>query len=258
MDKCIIAKPVGLTTVCDAVEANCLNAEVFKRSGIKPHHYIIHLDAGQGRSTLLEYIADMYKNNEILNFGSGLDDYLEIKFDGSYNNFRSGIETIEDAAVYSDNYQGVIGISCSALASHRQETQWIEFNTYIKEISKSASLIFFVDYESSKYDEFTIDTIKNNISDVDELFEAPYTYDEYANIIMNAIENKGVSIKNSTEFYNVILDIVRLNNISTVKGAISIADEIIRYTDFSTFVPTVSSDNIKALSENKYISRGIR
>lgn len=253
-----IIKPVGLTGICDAVEFTCSKAEIFKRSGLKPHHYIIHLDAGQGRTTVLEYIADMYKAYDILDFESGLDDYIELDFDGTYNNFRNGVETVLDAAVYSDHYQGIVGISCSALASHRQETQWTEFNTFIKELSKSANLVFFVDYESSKYDELIINAIKNTISNVDELYEIPYTYDEYACIIESDIEKKGVVIKNLNEFHNTILEIVRFNSISVVKDAISIADEIIQCADFSMLVPTVSSDDIKLLSQGKSLSGGIK
>lgn len=251
-------KPVGLTTICDSVESNCSKAEIFKRSSLKPHHCIIHLDAGQGRTTVLEYIADMYKAYDILNFESGLDDYIELDFDGTYNNFRNGVETVFDAAVYSDHYQGVVGVNCSALASHRQETQWTEFNTFINDLSKSANLVFFVDYESNKYDELIINTIKNNISNIDELFETPYTYDEYACIIESDIEKKGVIIKNLNAFHNIILDIVSFNNIASVKDAISIAEKIIQCADFSMLVPTVSSDDIKPLSQSKSISGGIR
>lgn len=251
-----IIKPVGLTGICDAVEFTCSKAEIFKRSALKPHHYIIHLDAGQGRTTVLEYISDMYKAYDILDFESGLDDYIELDLDGSYNNFRNGVETVFDAAVYSDYYQGIVGVSCSALASHRQETQWTEFNTFIKELSKSANLVFFVDYESSKYDELIINAIKNTISNVE--YEIPYTYDEYACIIESDIEKKGVVIKNSNEFHNTILEIVRFNSISVVKEAISIADEIIQYADFSTLVPTVSSDDIKLLSKGKSLSGGVK
>jgi len=253
-----IIKPIGLKDVCTAVEINCSKAEMFIRSGLKPHHCIIHLNAGQERTTALEYITDMYKAYDILDFESGLDDYIELDFDGTYNNFRNGVETVEDAAVYSDSYKGIIGISCTPLALHRQETQWIEFNTFIKEISKSANLVFFVDYESSKYDEFIINVIKNNISNVDELFETPYTFEEYAGIIETNIEKKGVMIKNSNEFHNTILDIVRPDSISTVKDAINLADKIIQYADYSTLIPTISSDNIKSLSQSKSILGGIK
>lgn len=78
-----VIKPIGLGETCNAVSANCSKAAIFKRSGLKPHHYIIHLDAGQGRTTLLEYISDVYKFYEILDFESGLDDYLELCFDGT-------------------------------------------------------------------------------------------------------------------------------------------------------------------------------
>lgn len=251
-----IIKPVGLTAICDTVEANCLKAEVYKRSGLKPHHYIIHLDSGQGRSTVLEYIADMYKAYDILNFESGLDDYIELSFDGTYNNFRNGVEHVLDAAVYSNNYQGIVGISCSALAAHRQETQWTEFNTFIKELSKSANLVFFVDYESSKYDELIINEIKNNVPNIDELFETPYTYEEYAYIIEKDIEQKGIMIKDMNEFHNDVLDIVSHNDISFVNDAINISNEIIQYADFSNLVPTVTSDDIKLLMQYKNISGG--
>lgn len=249
-----IVKPVGLDAICDIVAANCA------KSGIKPHHMIFHLNSGQGRSTILEYIADMYKINNILNFSTGLDNYLEINFDGTYDNFKRGVEIIHDAAVYSgDGYKALIGINGSALlASHRQETQWIKFNSFIKEISKSANLIFFVDCESTKYTDIVINSIKSNVANVDEVFASPYTDDEYAYIIERNIENNGVKIKDLDKFHSVVANIVKAKNIGTVPDAISLADDIIQYADFSAHVPNIIADNIESLSHSKIIQGGTK
>ena len=73
-----ITKPIGLATPCKEIESTCSNAHMYKRCGLRPKHYIIPLDSGSGRTTLVEYMTDKYKEAGVLSFTSGLDDYIEI------------------------------------------------------------------------------------------------------------------------------------------------------------------------------------
>ena len=78
-----ITKPVGLNTPCMEIEDTCSKAHMFKRCGLRPKHYIVPLDSGSGRTTLVEYMTDRYKKAGVMDFGSGLDDYIEVSFDGT-------------------------------------------------------------------------------------------------------------------------------------------------------------------------------
>ena len=95
-----ITKPIGLTTPCKEIESTCSKAHMYKRCGLRPKHYIIPLDSGSGRTTLVEYMTDMYKEAGVLNFPSGLDDYIEIAFDGTLQQLKQAFSAIESAAVY--------------------------------------------------------------------------------------------------------------------------------------------------------------
>ena len=67
-----ITKPIGLATPCKEIESTCNNAHMYKRCGLRPKHYIIPLDPGSGRTTLVEYMTDKYKEAGALSFTSGL------------------------------------------------------------------------------------------------------------------------------------------------------------------------------------------
>ena len=66
-----ITKPIGLAIPCKEIESTCNNAHMYKRCGLRPKHYIIPLDPGSGRTTLVEYMTDKYKEAGVLSFTSG-------------------------------------------------------------------------------------------------------------------------------------------------------------------------------------------
>lgn len=94
-----ITKPIGLSTPCKEIESTCSNAHMYKRCGLRSNHYIIPLDSGSGRTTLIEYMTDMYKEAGVLSFSSGLDDYIEIAFDGTLQQLKQAFADIDSAAV---------------------------------------------------------------------------------------------------------------------------------------------------------------
>lgn len=92
-----ITKPIGLATPCKEIEGTCSNAHMYERCGLRPKHYIIPLDSGSGRTTLVEYMTDKYKEAGVLSFISGLDDYIEIAFDGSLQQLKQAFAAIDSA-----------------------------------------------------------------------------------------------------------------------------------------------------------------
>ena len=100
-----ITKPIGLATPCKEIEHTCSKAQMYKQCGLRPNHYIIPLDPGSGRTTLVEYMTDKYKEAGVLSFNSGLDDYIEVAFDGSLQQLKQAFAAIDSAAVYTNEYQ---------------------------------------------------------------------------------------------------------------------------------------------------------
>ena len=133
-----ITKPIGLATPCKEIESTCSNAHMYKRCGLRPKHYIIPLDSGSGRTTLVEYMTDKYKEAGVLSFSSGLDDYIEIAFDGSLQQLKQAFAAIDSAAVYTNEYCNIIGMDISGISAHLGETQLSEFMRNCKRVCEHA------------------------------------------------------------------------------------------------------------------------
>lgn len=102
-----ITKPIGLATPCKEIGHTCSKAQIYKQCDLRPNHYIIPLDPGSGRTTLVEYMTDKYKEAGVLSFNSGLDDYIEIAFDGSLQQLKQAFAAIDSAAVYTNSYSDI-------------------------------------------------------------------------------------------------------------------------------------------------------
>ena len=79
--------PIGLAGAVAAIKKNIDQAHIYHRCGLKPPHYIINLDAGNGQTTLTEYIATSYADYGVRHFG-GLDMFLEYTLDGSMEQLK--------------------------------------------------------------------------------------------------------------------------------------------------------------------------
>lgn len=123
-----IPRPIGLESPCAEIESVCANAHLYKRCGKKPMHLIVPLDSGNGRTTFVEFLTDMYKKHGILSFTSGLDDYVEVTLDGSSTNkIAQAFSTIQEAAIYDNFYRNVAAVVISDVAKYINGPQLQEF-----------------------------------------------------------------------------------------------------------------------------------
>ena len=201
-----ITKPIGLATPCKEIESTCSNAHMYKRCGLRPKHYIIPLDSGSGRTTLVEYMTDKYKEAGVLSFTSGLDDYIEIAFDGSLQQLKQAFAAIDSAAVYTNEYCNIIGMDISGISAHLGETQLSEFMKNCKRVCEDISAL-----------------------------------------IIKTVEEHGIEIKHENVFRAVLADMVSEFCIASVKDAITTADALVHFADFSGFIPTVDEGSLKSM-----------
>lgn len=242
---------MGLAEAVNCIKKNCLSGAAYKKFKIKPPHVIFRLNDGQGRSRLIEYMTDMYESAHVLDFSSGLDPCLEFKLSGTYDDFRRFMKAVEDAAVFRNEYTGIIALDITALYNHRQESQWADFWSAIKEISKYAYLVFFVSKEDTKCNNNLIDEIKKNIFNVDEIAISDYTAVNYADIIKQFITDIDDSILFSDEANETLVSVC--SSITDIKGAQLIADSIVRNFDFSTHNFTVTADTVtKSVDDHNF------
>lgn len=242
-----IMKPIGLATPCKEIESTCSRAHLYKRCGLRPKHYIIPLDAGSGRTTLVEYMTDMYKKAGVLSFTSGLDDYLEITFDGTLHQLKQAFAAIESAAVYTNEYCNVIGMDISGLSSHLGETQLTELMKNCKRVCEYACVIFFVHTTPNRNEEKLLEKLCETVDNIKRLAVEPYTKDDMCALVIKTIAEHGIEIRHETVFRSVLLDMVSEFGITSVKDAISAADAFVHSADFSDFTPTVDENSLKSM-----------
>lgn len=242
-----ITKPIGLTTPCKEIESTCSKAHMYKRCGLHPKHYIIPLDSGSGRTTIVEYMTDMYKEAGVLSFSSGLDDYIEIAFDGTLQQLKQAFAAIDSAAVYTNEYCNIIGMDISGISAHLGETQLTEFMKNCKRVCEHACVIFFVHTAPNRNEEKLLEKLCETVDNVERLEVEPYTKDDMCALIIKTIAQHGIEIKYETVFHAVLTDMVSEFGITSVKDAISTADTLVHFADFSVFIPSVDENSLKSM-----------
>ena len=202
-------RPIGLASVTDAIDSICENRTLYARCGLKPEHFVVPLDAGNGRTTLVRYMKNMYKQSGILDFDSGLDDFIEIEFDGTMQQLKKAFSVIESAAVYANNYTGIVAIDISAIAAHINEAQCAEFLSRISVVCRYACVLFFVKANTSPSEEKLIAKICDNVQNV-RMFQAElYSTEDVCEIVLKNIRSRGVLIDDEDEFKSVLLNLLQ-------------------------------------------------
>ncbi len=243
-----ITKPIGLNTICEEIESTCSNARMYKQCGLRPKHLIISLDSGSGRTTLVEYITDKYKEAGVLSFTSGLDDYVEVTLDGTPQQLKQAFAAIDSAAVYTNEYGNIVGMDISGIAAHLGETQFAEFMKNCKRVCEHACVIFFVHTSPSRNEEKLLEKLCEAIPNIKRLAVEPYTKDDLCALIVKTVTDHGIDINHAAVFWDVLSDMVSEFGISSVKDAITTADSLVRFADFSGFTPVVDENSLKAMS----------
>lgn len=242
-----IKKPIGLNTPCEEIERACNKAHMYKRCGLRPKHFIIPLDSGSGRTTLVEYMTDKYKKAGVLDFTSGLDDYIEITFDGTLQQLKQAFATIDSAAVFTNEFSSIVGMDISSIASHLGETQLAEFMKKCKKVCDYARVIFFVHTTPNKNEERLLEKLCETVDNIKRLEIEPYTNDDMCALIIKTVAEHGVEIKHETVFCAVLSDMVSQFCISSVKDAITTADALVHFADFSGFTPVIDESSLKSM-----------
>ena len=220
---------VGLDKVKKHVEEECSKAPIYKNSGRTPKSIIIHLPKGQGRTTMLNWVALEYKKSKVLGFRNGLDDYVEVDFSGDYDDYMMKKTIIEDASIFG-NFDGLIGISASELCKHKTERHWYDFLELIKEVSQKACIVIFVPYICKKADEELIKTINEILgTQVTEIICENYTIDEYLSIIIAKLKNRNVHIDNESELLKHIKANINGEELESITDAMKVIEELFCY-----------------------------
>ncbi|MBQ7916388.1 MAG: hypothetical protein IJ315_06330 [Firmicutes bacterium] len=236
---------IGMGGLREAIENICANKGMYAHSSVKVPDFIVKLNPGNGQSTVLHFVTECFKENKIRNFRS-LDDCLEMKLDGTLGQLRMVMASIRDHAVYTNYYEGVVGMDISALEDRINESQIGVFLDEVKELSKNTTFVFFVPEKVSKNMQMLIDKLNDALDEHVVTFEAhEYSEDELAMIVENAVYEFGIALEDADEFHSVMLDVIAQRQIKNAKEAAGLAEKAIRFADYSGFDPVLSAEMVK-------------
>lgn len=232
-------KPVGLETVCRAVDEICADADMFRHTGFVPDPLLIQLDAKEGRTAVVQYMADMFRLYGVLGFASGRDAFLELFPDGTLDQLRTEVfDTIRDAAEYDNYYREVIAVSVTPLADHLNERQPADFIDYMAEVCSHAFVIFYVSHTPTAREERLISRLTERIPKIRRLAADTYTAGELARISERMIADRGIRIEDAQAFRTAAAE--SLQEACSVRDARALAERLMRRADYTGFTPVLT------------------
>ena len=242
--------PVGLWDVQSGIEEICSKAYLYRSCFLRPEHFMVPLDEGCGRTTLLRHMAERYKDAGVLGFDCGLDDFLEIVFDGTPVQMRNAFSVIGSAAVYKNNYENIIGMDISRVAMHLGEAWCNEFLNNCKAVCEHASVVFFVRAEPSRNEERLMEKLQNAIDHIRRFDAQAYTQSELCEIIIRFFDEHYVVVEQEEKFRETLRVAVEETGIVNAKEACHLASALTRLAEFSEGRAVVNEAVLKAFLAN--------
>lgn len=243
-----VRKPIGLHEAIKAVEEVCDNAAAYARGGVKVQPLMLELGSGNGQTVFAHYVTDMLKTYKIRHFG-GLDHYLEFVTDGTLEQLREMFANIQSAAVYTNNYEGVVAIDITALGKVVMEKQMRYFLTEIVKVAKHATVILYISPDAVRnrkeidlIEEKVLDTFNHKICFIEV---KPYTNAELAEMVVCNIDDRGITIEDDGNFMDTLESIVASQPHRVAREVEDLAEEIVKKADYSHFVATINTNRLR-------------
>ena len=255
-DKKKIIAPVGLAGPRKEIENVCDKAAVYRIGGIRPMHFIVPLDSGEGRTTLLEYMTDKYKDAGVMDFSCGLDDYIEVVLDGSLHQLREAFASIDDAAIFDNEYRNIIGMDISGISGHLGEVQLTEFLENCRKVCEKACVVFFVHSNPTAKEEKLLEKLCEAIGgkNVKRLKIEPYTAKELRDFVARDIEDKGIEVKHVRKFSAALDKALSELGITSIKDASDFVRTIIWHGNFRGGNCFVDETSVEAVTKTYEVS----
>ncbi len=233
---------VGMNELKEQLRTVMNNAEAYQLGAVKIPNFALNISRGNGQSTIAEYITDLLYMNKLRKF-CGLDALLEYRLDGSLRQLKRIFEDINGNAVYANDYHGCIAIDISSLSEYANEYQVDFFIEKLVKVSESATIIVFYDdslgIHMAQVKARVVVALGNCLDIVSH-----YNSSDLAGIVASNITNRGIDMENGKEMRRLLINIVEKTNVTSVKQAIALSDNLVLYADFSSFVPKLDMNMI--------------
>lgn len=148
--------PVGMSVLSLALKEICRDGKNRRNRGLPIPPLLLPLDSGNGRTTVLHYIGDIFEDSGRLEF-KNLDRVFELELSlNESSSFEDAIDEvfyrIDSMCVYSnpiDGFDGVVAIDISNLEEYTYESAIKSFAKNIELRRKNTAFVFFVSSEIS-------------------------------------------------------------------------------------------------------------
>ena len=241
-----IDRPVGLNNVCAYIQEICSQAQFYSR-GVVPSGCIIRLDRGCGRTTVTQYAADMFRAAGVMSFASGMDDFISLRYDGSYSNYLECRDMIDDAAVYDNVYRGLYDVDFIDLAQHPGETQYEGFLRTFAEINRWACVFFFIPTSLNSAQERLVRKLEQAADGLKRIDADPYSAEDHTKLVRQFLGEYGAVLKETGRVRSLLERAVQSIGPRTVDDSRSIAESLLRRADYSREAPEVGEAAVRAL-----------
>lgn len=243
-----VTKPVGLAPLVSRVEQICANAALYRSTElVKPPHFLLCLDEGNGRSTAAAYIARAFAAYEVRTFG-GLDRLLEYRLDdGTMADVKQMLADIQANAVFTNDFEGVVAIDPAGLSRHLNEAQTKLFLEQLPVLGRHATLALFAPSEPDRNTAQLLDKLRAALPDLEAIELPAYSGQELAEITRRILEDGGVEPENSEALDEALLDAVRLKNARTARDAKQLAAALAQQAEIQDGRPILRAQQIRGL-----------
>lgn len=243
-----ITRPVGLLEAVERIEGLCDRGAVYRRSGIRPNNFFITLESGNGQTALLSFMADMFLEHGVCNFG-GLDTFLEYKLDGTMAQMKNIFFEIKTSAVFTNFFEGILAFDISALAASLHEKQTEYFISEAAKCADFATVVFFAS-PNIKNIQALIDKVSESVHNLEFISVNPYTADELTEIAIRGIEEKGVQITCEDKAYEVVNNIILSLGIEKAKETERLVNTAVRNADCDGFALKLDPSKLEEVFSN--------
>ena len=244
MDQLI--SPIGMEPLVELTKQCCFCARQYHVLGIQPGHFVVTLDAGNGRTTAAAYLADAFAAAGVCRF-SGQDPVLEYRLDGSSEQLCRTLRSIRASAVYTNRFEGVIALDITALAPHTGEEPVRLFLRELADIARHAVLVFFLPQAPSRSQLALMEKVSAALGpeQMHWVRIPPYSAQTLAAITRRTLTARlNIRLEDGPQAEEALQKLVRQTGITSARQAVQMAGILARRADFSEFIPVLSAQQL--------------
>lgn len=237
-------KVIGMTDVKTEMNTLLANASAYIKGGAQIPNFFISMESGNGQTFTTETITDLLVSNKLREF-HGLDEFLEYKTDGTLPNIKWIFADIEDNAVYDTGYKGVVAIDVTKLAGNQNGYEMKYFEEHLESVSENATIILFCSKSAGLKGEKIKDRLCKLIGNVKVIEEYQYTSNDYAEMVVQNIEDRGIEVSNVDKVVKVLSEVISDKEVCNAKSAVALAEQLVFYADYSRIIPVLDFGEAK-------------